>query len=91
MNPRWLMEDEKMSDDRLHRCASIGEIVEAWCDRRITTSDAIGRGDFDGFAELLETAITSGVPLRQELTPAGMVQADMLTALLSNERRERTS
>lgn len=63
---------------------SVGEIAEAWCAGEINTSRAVELGDFDGFAELLEFAIRSDVPLRTDLTTAEEDQAAMFTELLAS-------
>ena len=61
---------------------TIGEVVEAWAKGLIDTQTALLRGQFDGFADLLETTIVNNVPLRTELPPREQRQATKFTQVM---------
>lgn len=61
---------------------TIGEVVEAWGQGLIDTPTALLRGQFDDFADLLETTIANHVPLRIHLSPREKRQASKFTQVM---------
>ena len=64
------------------RDVSVADILERWSAGEISTALTINEGRFNGFADLLEAALNSNIPIRTKLLEHEKRQAERFVEMM---------